>query len=309
MPSGICITVFLPAKYDFYFPADASDRLFVVSLQRQLHYRSYQMKHHLIYIGLLWMAGIFLPGCDARQSQKDEDCVVNLERCLALTDAQDSPQCKISIRMEVRPDTTPSGCCINRALSVYAFGIDALPAEAADSFCNVRTGHYKNRLTAQYEADRKYGKNSGWYDYRYGIVCECVRTSDKVTGYRIDKSTYEGGLREIQETQYLNFHPESGAAVTLKELFTPSYKVLLPTLLLHKLQQQYDCKSAGELKEKGILRLTDIYIPDNFLLKNDGIIFRFNPDEIAPYETGSIELSLSYGELKSFINKDCHLWN
>jgi hypothetical protein len=45
----------------------------------------------------------------------------------------------------------------------------------------------------------------------------------------------------------------------------------------------------------------DIYAPQNFILDDDEIIFIYNPYEIAPYDKGNTELTLSYSQLKEIL--------
>ena len=48
------------------------------------------------------------------------------------------------------------------------------------------------------------------------------------------------------------------------------------------------------LHDNGYLRHSDIYVPANFILGSDAVTFVYNPDEIAPYTVGSIELTIPY---------------
>jgi hypothetical protein len=47
----------------------------------------------------------------------------------------------------------------------------------------------------------------------------------------------------------------------------------------------------------------DMFPSENFILGKETITFIYNPYEIAPYEKGSIELTLSYSELDDILNK------
>ena len=93
----------------------------------------------------------------------------------------------------------------------------------------------------------------------------------------------------------------TGNLIQLDEVFLPTYRILLPPLIQRRLQADFDCQSLEELQDKGILRLAGIYIPANYEIGEDGITFIYNTDEIAPHETGSITITLSYEEMETFM--------
>ena len=74
-------------------------------------------------------------------------------------------------------------------------------------------------------------------------------------------------------------------------------------MLLQELLSAFDCRDADELHAKGILRLTDIYVSANFELGRDGITFIYNADEIAPFETGTVRLTVDYDQMKPFMKQ------
>ena len=56
-----------------------------------------------------------------------------------------------------------------------------------------------------------------------------------------------------------------------------------------------------ELKNHGYLYSMDMFPSENFILGQEAITFIYNPYEIAPYEKGSIELTLSYSVLDDIL--------
>ena len=55
------------------------------------------------------------------------------------------------------------------------------------------------------------------------------------------------------------------------------------------------------LHSQGYLRSTDLYVPENFILSDNAITFVYNPDEIAPYSLGSIELTIGMPALETLL--------
>jgi hypothetical protein len=79
------------------------------------------------------------------------------------------------------------------------------------------------------------------------------------------------------------------------------YQFKLRELLLEELKDQTKTNSLDELHEQGYFLTMDIYAPQNFILDDDEIIFIYNPYEIAPYDKGNTELTLSYSQLKEIL--------
>ena len=71
--------------------------------------------------------------------------------------------------------------------------------------------------------------------------------------------------------------------------------------MLEELRKQTDTNTLDELHEKGYLLTMDIYAPQNFILGDDEITFIYNPYEIAPYDKGNTELTLSYKILEPIL--------
>jgi hypothetical protein len=81
-------------------------------------------------------------------------------------------------------------------------------------------------------------------------------------------------------------------------------RMLLDKLIEHQATQYPDetIASLNDLQDKGILQLTEMYIPDNFLLAKDEMLFLFNRYDIAPYAAGEIILEVPYEEIGHCLN-------
>lgn len=223
---------------------------------------------------------------------------LKIEKTVPLDDGGESPTCKIVIEADEISDTTRAARNMNRTIALHMFGGTGQSlTTAADSFCKAYTGNYRRELVSLYRADRRSGINSSWYDYKCRISTEHRNGLNGYLCYLIHKATYEGGVREYREEQCLNFDIGTGELVTPKDVLRPVSLAALPSLLEDALLKKYGCRNREELREKGFLRLTDIYIPQNCELGKEGITFIYNADEIAAYEMGAIRLIIPYGRL------------
>lgn len=236
---------------------------------------------------------------------------IKKEMSVSLTPDKESPVCKIHICIDEAVDDTAKSVIINESVRSALFGAQrhqTLDA-AIDSFCNRCIASYRN-MAVLYEADRKLNIQSTWYDYRYDITSDYERGAENCLCYRITDIRYEGGVNEVKHIHLLNFNEESGEKIELEDIFLPTYPTVLLPLLQKALLEEFDCKDIGELHDKSILLLTDLYVPDNYELTQNGITFLYNADEIAPYNTGSITIHIPHGELEPIIKQEYkYLWN
>lgn len=237
---------------------------------------------------------------------------IKKEMRVPLTSEEDAPTCTISIAIDEVANSMEKAQCINEEIRKAVFDNNYRQSlgTAIDSFCNKSIASYKRNLENLYKADQAQNIESTWYDYRYDITSEYEYGATNCLCYRITDIRYEGGIHEVKHVRLLNFDTETGQKLVLEDIFQPSYPTMLHPLLMKELQNYFHCNTVNGLHEKGILRLTDIYIPENYTLDKAGITFLYNADEIAPYETGAIALHISQEELKPIIKKEYKdLWN
>lgn len=258
-------------------------------------------------ISILAVVLFSLSSCYQKQ-EADEVEIHRLEwdKVFALDDASESsPTCRVTIEMDMLEDTSHAAVLMNEMVMQHALGNrQPLWEAAADTFCRRMVSRYQKELLDLYRIDQEQGVNSSWYDYNYTVRTEYEPGLDGCLCAKITLRRYEGGVREVEEIQYLNFDKTTGQQVFLEDLWTSGSQVILPDLLLQALYHRFDCETLEGLRSKGILRLTDIYIPQNYKLGREGLLFLYNADEIAPYEAGQIALTIPYSQLESFRKTD-----
>ena len=248
--------------------------------------------------GMLIAGLLALCACQERIGNMPNVRRIEMNRTMPLDTNADAPVCKVVLDVAEISDGTESAKRMNRTIMQHAFGISSgLMEAAADSFCASRFSRYKEHLQPLYEADKRHNVNSAWYDYRYDVAATYELGRRHTLCYEITVTRYEGGAHDVTEYHCLNFDLSTGELVTLNDLYQPSYPGVLLPLLMKELQEQFDCNNLEALHRKGILRLTDLYIPGNYRLEEEGITFVYTPDEIASYETGTIRLTIPYGAL------------
>lgn len=242
---------------------------------------------------------------------------IHLEEEAHLTDDPASPFCEFSIDYTYpnEKNDTIAGL-INRSIQREFLGddyADLMPEVAVDSFKNTYLRQYRTETGELYRADvAKHGTEGipHWYDQTYSLVTFVEEGHDNVLNASANYYVDKGGAHPNQWSRWLNFHATDGKLLTKEDVFLPSAKAEIEQILLDqlirkvaKLHPKENIVSIVNLRKNGYLEFTDIYIPDNFLLGKENILFLFNRYDIAPYAFGEIVLEVPYGEIGHCLKK------
>lgn len=191
---------------------------------------------------------------------------------------------------------------INKQLVAFLFDNNIMPFEDAMNFyADSIANSFEKELKDLYEPDDEFQETFAYEHTQKGTVSE--RPLDGIVAYTNRIETYTGGAHGGAMESYINFHTKTGLKITSNEVFGKNQNAVIK-LIKEQIVKDNDCKSAAELEEKrGIFSLGDVFISDNnFLLQSDGVLFCFNPYEIAPWSEGFIYVTLSYDQLEGLIS-------
>ena len=266
----------------------------------------------LIVLGLLGVTG-----CDWIGPSNDSPYNhIFREEAAHLTDDASSPFCDFSIDYTYLEDENDSiATLINQAIQREWLGDDyanLLPEVAVDSFMHVYIRDYRQEVGKLYGADRAQATSEeeipNWYNQTYSLVTFVEEgrggTVNASANYFVDM----GGAHPNQWSRWMNFDFVSGKHLTQEEVFLPSAKADIEKLLLDKLirqqaeqQPEENVASLEDLQQLGFLQMTNMYIPDNFLLGKEAVFFLFNRYDIAPYSAGEIVIEVPYEEIGPYL--------
>ncbi|PQA59760.1 DUF3298 and DUF4163 domain-containing protein [Siphonobacter curvatus] len=114
---------------------------------------------------------------------------------------------------------------------------------------------------------------------------------------------YSGGAHPNTNLVYVNLTPK-GHQLTLNELFKPGYEKTLAATAEKLFRTQEGLKAGDPYGEKYFFENNAFALNDNFSIRPEGLLFRYNPYEIKAYAEGPTELLIPYAELTSIINTD-----
>lgn len=121
---------------------------------------------------------------------------------------------------------------------------------------------------------------------------------DTLLCYMIYRSSYLGGAHGMYSTEYHTYSLADGYELSAADLFGEEKMEALKALIRAKLCQTCNAASDEELSAAGFFP-DYISVTDNFRITPAGIIFHYNPYEIACYANGEIDVEISREELET----------
>ena len=261
----------------------------------------------------MMLLSTWLGGCGLMEKYDDSPYKhIFKEEEAHLTEDASSPFCDFSVDYTYLDEEGDSiATLINRTIQGEFLGNDyasLTPEEAVDSFMNVYIRDYRKETGELYQVDRAKGTSDeeipAWYNQTYSLVTFIEEGHGGTINVSANVFVDTGGAHPHQWSQWLNFDFESGKLLTKDDVFLASAKADIERMLLdHLMLMQAEIypdeslKTLEDLQQKGFLQMTNMYIPDNFLLHKEGVSFLFNRYDIAPYSAGEIVIEIPYEEI------------
>ncbi len=100
----------------------------------------------------------------------------------------------------------------------------------------------------------------------------------------------------------MNFNLKDGKPLEWKDLFTDIEQ--LKALVEMKFREVRNLPEGSNLNELGFFWDDPFELPQNFELQAEGILFWYNPYEIASYAEGPTDFTLSHEQLKEIFKRE-----
>lgn len=241
---------------------------------------------------------------------------INYEEVAHLTDDASSPFCDLSIDyMFFSEEDDSLTAVINSRMQSAILGADyaALAPEAAvDSFKNDYLRNYREEVGELYRIDTARATTReevpAWYNYTYSLVTSVGEGRNECVLVTADTFVDTGGPHPNQWSQWINYDATTGKQLQREEVFAPEGKAAIEQMLLEALIEQQaeehpedSIRTLEDLQKLGFLQLTNMYIPDNFLLDKKTLYFLFNRYDIAPYSAGPVMLEIPYEQIGDYL--------
>ena len=259
------------------------------------------MKQFLIILALISL----IVSCNSSNDDSILFEVATADKTVRLDSHENSPSCSVHLEIAYASESNGHKAeIINNQIEKSLLNLTDLPMQlAADSFANKYTANYELNFLPLYNQDRGNLNKMAWYDYHYIVKTATEEGRPGALVYHIYMDYYEGGEHSVNLHLTMNFETSTGRQLMLSDIFVPGYEDKLSALLQKALCEHVDAMNLADLRAKGYLHSMDMYPSDNFILGEEAITFIYNTDDIAPYDKGGIDLTLSYATIDDILNK------
>lgn len=274
-------------------------------------------KHLLLLLTLSSM--VACTGNKTDNTESDEDSViVETEKSILETDSihlteqkkvsneEGAPSYSIDVNLQYAKGNTVVCDSINASI-ISTFLTDERNSDVAGvarNFFDSKVKEYREDLADYADPDNEFLRDM---KYAYEIKGEFVpETVEGVLTYCSTGYMYTGGAHGAAWAYYINFDKNTGKVLNLAKTLDLSHSDEIISLIVEQLVKDNNCQTVEQLQEEtAILTMGDMYISENFLIAEDGIIFHYGQYEIAPYAAGMQDVKISYQKLKKYLKK----WN
>ena len=231
---------------------------------------------------------------------------VRVSKNVRMCHDKNSPECHVSIDILCSKGKDSVSRHINDAIAEMLFGTkvnNSSMTHIVDSAACCYTKSYINELSKMYREDAYYSTRVSWYEYRYNVSSRIEKGRNGIIVYITTLNYYEGGSHSIVQRLVLNIDPKTGRSVQLADMLVKGYEKSLKEKLLNALMSKTGLNNTDDLHVEGYLYAMGMFVANNYIIGENGITFIYNVFELAPYDKGTIELTLKYTELKDILIK------
>jgi hypothetical protein len=141
-----------------------------------------------------------------------------------------------------------------------------------------------------------------WYLERRVAV---VHEANGIIGLRFAEDTYTGGAHPLSTVRYGSFDLDDGHRLRLDEIVVEGAVPRLTEAGERAFREVRGVPPERSLTEAGFWFRNDVFkLSDNFTFTHAGLVFRWDPYEIAPYALGPTEVLLVWEDLEGLIRSE-----
>ena len=157
---------------------------------------------------------------------------------------------------------------------------------------------YKNRIIS--EKRDEFRSSLPENDWRYSETINVAARFEK--GLIIERQyySYSGGAHGMQLNRHYIIDTEELAVVNMDDLFENFQREEIRSIVYRTLRANFNLRRNQPLSE-GLFFSDEPELSFKFYLTDEGLVIYWDPYEIAPYSSGSIEVLLHWMEIRHFI--------
>ncbi|WP_338875422.1 DUF3298 domain-containing protein [Spirosoma sp. SC4-14] len=258
---------------------------------------------NLFVVGL-FLSAVFLSACNRSPSgpptlEPKQYSFTGAGQC----DTATNKGVNIAVSYFLLKDDSKAARIINDSLQRLSVGsiIGWLDSTTVASNPEARTNIVKagSLFVADYEAMMKdMDKLGGCWELK--TMADTVYTGPNAITVKVETYAYTGGAHPNTNLSFYTFDRKTGRTLALSDLVTDTTALL--GVVEKAFRKQQDLLPQYNLEERGyFLKDGKFFLPANIGVGRDGLIFYYNPYEIAAYAVGPIEVTVPYEQLNGIV--------
>lgn len=169
------------------------------------------------------------------------------------------------------------------------------------NYAQVISGEYRRSNEPFLQKIIETGEHSGIWQNQIQVQGVAVYLDDKILSYSYERYAYMGGAHGNSSRFFYNFDLSTARLLVEKDLFVENYQGSLTQLIKQQIvEDNAEIESIADLNEFHFFE-DQIKPNNNFYINGDGLVYVYNPYDIAPYSTGQTEVALTFERLKPIL--------
>ncbi|RYC70268.1 MULTISPECIES: DUF3298 and DUF4163 domain-containing protein [Spirosoma] len=211
----------------------------------------------------------------------------------------------VSVSYVLLSDDEPGASTINGQLSDMAVSSVTDWLDSATVAANPGSRSDLNKAAALFAADyqnmlTEMGSLGGCWELK--TTADTVFSNENVLTVKMETYAYTGGAHPNSNQSFFTFNRETGQPLNLSDMVSDTVALLGVVEKAFRKQQQllpqYNLEERGYFLHDG-----RFFLPANVGLSPKGMIFYYNPYEIAAYAVGPIEVTVPYEQLNGILRE------
>lgn len=167
---------------------------------------------------------------------------------------------------------------------------DAEPAPTLEVFAQ--------QFIDDYESDPN--TYNSWY---LDLTADVDYSNRDLLSLTVAEEGYTGGAHSFSGARFYVLDLKKGNPVSLPQLLNAEYQTELNVVGEKAFRAERGLPTGTSLEDEGFWFENNTFqLNDNFGVRQEGLVFLFNPYEVAPYAMGSIEFQIAYEDIKHLID-------
>lgn len=260
------------------------------------------------FLPVLCVAGLIcLSACGGGKTPDGAEALsfdsLKIDTVVFLTEDTDSmaPKCEIHLQVAYAKGRY-SGRINDSIVSSGIFIKDYLPKDRSGMSFTALTDSFVATYIKRYKTDcGELAANEAptpLLCYYYSVKSEVRAVSDTLVNYEASVYAFSGGANGQSISIARNFNPKTGEPVELSDVLKGDFQSGVSDLIVKNLRKKFGAADLKALQEKGVFFMIEPYVPDNYLLQTDSVVFIYSQNEMAPHALGEIRTAVSWDALK-----------